>query len=152
MNKIKEVIISILIPNAIGFISAIISNVKDNIDTFIKPTFTPPGIVFPIAWTLLYTLMGISSYLIYKNNSTYKNKPLTIYAIQLILNGLWTIIFFKLKLFLLSFIIILLLILMNVYLIYSYYKINKTAALLQIPYVLWLIFASILSYGVYTLN
>ena len=80
------------------------------------------------------------------------NKPLIIYGIQLLLNGAWTILFFKYKLFLLSFIIILVLIILNIYLIIEYYKINKPAAYLQIPYIIWLVFASILSYYVYILN
>ena len=152
MNKTKGIIISILIPNIIGIISALISNISDNINTFNKPSITPPGLVFAIVWTILYVLMGISSYLIYSDNSNYKNKPLIIYGIQLLLNGAWTILFFKYKLFLLSFIIILVLIILNIYLIIEYYKINKPAAYLQIPYIIWLVFASILSYYVYILN
>ena len=152
MKKIKDIIISILIPNAIGLLSAILSKVKDNIDTFIKPSFNPPGIVFPIVWFVLYTLMGISSYLIYKDNTTYKRRALLLYAVQLFINGLWSIIFFRLKLFLLAFITIIILIILTTYMIIEFYKINKTAAYLQIPYLMWLIFASILSYSVYILN
>lgn len=152
MNKIKEIIISILIPNAIGFLSALLSNVKDSFDTFNKPSFTPPGIVFPIVWTILYILMGISSYLIYKDNSTYKNGALKVYAIQLILNGLWSIIFFKFKAFFLAFIIIIILIILTIIMIYKFYKINKVAGLLQIPYLIWLVLALILSFNVFILN
>ena len=152
MNKIRDIIISILIPNTIGIISALVSDLSNNIDTFNKPSFTPPGILFPIAWTILYILMGISSYIIYNDNSTYKKKPLILYIIQLLINGLWSIIFFKYKLFLTSFILIIILLVMNILLLIEYYKINKTASYLQIPYVLWLTFASILSYSVYILN
>ena len=152
MNKIKEIIISILIPNTIGFLSALISNINDNINTFNKPVFNPPGIVFPIVWTILYILMGLSSYIIYNDNSTYRKKPLILYIIQLLINGLWSIVFFKYKLFLIAFILIIVLIILNIYIIIEYYKINKPAALLQIPYILWLIFAAILSYSVYILN
>ncbi len=152
MNKIKDIIISILIPNAIGFISSILSKIKDNIDTFIKPSFNPPGIVFPIVWSILYILMGISSYIIYNDNTTYKKKALILYAIQLIINGIWSIIFFRFKLFLLAFITIIILLLLTIYMTIEFYKINKTSAYLQIPYIIWLIFASILSYSVYILN
>ena len=152
MNRIKDIIISILIPNAVGFISAILSKIKDNIDTFNKPVFNPPGIVFPIVWTILYILMGISSYIIYNDNSTYKKKALTIYAVQLFINGLWSVIFFRLKLFLLAFITIIILLVVSIYMVIEFYKINKTAGLLQIPYIIWLIFASVLSISVYTLN
>ena len=85
MNKIRDIIISILIPNTIGIISALLSDISNNIDTFNKPSFTPPGILFPIAWTILYILMGISSYIIYNDNSTYKKKPLILYIIQLLI-------------------------------------------------------------------
>ena len=101
MNNIKEKIISILIPNAVGAISAILAKVSENIDKFNKPSFTPPSIVFPIVWTVLYVLMGISSYLIYKDDSPYKREALRIYAIQLIINGIWSIVFFRFKAFLL---------------------------------------------------
>ena len=150
--KIKELIISILIPNIVGGISALLSKVSDNIDTFNKPTFTPPGIVFPIVWTILYILMGISSYLVYKENNTYKSSALKIYAVQLIINGLWTIIFFRLKAFLLAFIAIIILIILTIIMIYKFYQINKVAGLLQIPYLIWLCVALVLSYNVLILN
>ena len=117
-----------------------------------KPSFTPPAIVFPIAWTILYILMGISSYLIYESKDGKKESALFIYGIQLIINSLWTLFFFNLKWFLFSFILVLIILLLVIFMIIKFYKINKTAALLQIPYILWLIFAAILSYNVYLLN
>lgn len=150
--KIKELIISILIPNAVGGISALISNVGENINTFNKPSFTPPGIVFPIVWTILYILMGISTYLIYNENNTYKTSALKIYAIQLVINGLWSIVFFRFKAFFLAFILIIVLILLTIIMIYKFYQINKVAGLIQIPYLIWLIVALILSYNVFLLN
>ncbi|MBR1417324.1 MAG: tryptophan-rich sensory protein [Bacilli bacterium] len=152
MNKIKEIIVSIAIPNIVGVVSAIFSKVKDNFDSFNKPEFTPPGIVFPIVWSILYILMGISSYLIYKENTTYKYDALKIYAIQLIINGLWSIIFFRLQWFFIAFITVILLIVLTIIMIYKFYKINKAAGLLQIPYLIWLIVALVLSYNVYLLN
>ena len=150
--KIKELITSIIIPNIVGGVSALIANIGKNIDTFNKPEFTPPKIVFPIVWTILYILMGISSYLIYKENNLNKKSALFIYALQLIINGLWTIIFFKFKAFLLALIIIIVLIILTIIMIYKFYTINKTAGLLQIPYLIWLIVALILNYNVLLLN
>lgn len=152
MKKIKELIISILIPNVVGAISFFLSKIKENSNTFKQPSFNPPGIVFPIVWFVLYTLMGISSYLIYKDNTTYKRRALLLYAVQLFINGLWSIIFFRFKQFLLAFIVVIILILLTTYMIIEYHKINKTPAYLQVPYLLWLIFAAVLSYSVYTLN
>ena len=149
---IKEIIISILIPNVVGGLSAILSKISENIDKFIKPSFTPPPIVFPIVWSILYILMGISSYLIYKDNSTYKKDALKIYVIQLLINGLWSIVFFRLKWFLLSTILIAILIVLTIIMIIKFYKLNKTAGLLQIPYLLWLCLAFILCLNVYLLN
>ena len=81
-----------------------------------------------------------------------KNKALTIYYIQLILNASWTIFFFRLKWFLFSTILILIILGLTIYMISEFYKIKKTAAYLNIPYAIWLVFATILSYNVYALN
>ena len=117
-----------------------------------KPSFTPPAVVFPIAWTILYILMGISSYLIYESDSKDKESALVVYIIQLIINSLWTYFFFNLKWFLFSSILVLIILLLVIIMFIKFYRINKTAAYLQIPYILWLIFAAILSYNVYLLN
>lgn len=152
MIKIKSLIINILIPNAIGFISAILGKVSTEINMFNKPSWTPPGIVFPIVWTILYILMGISSYLVYESNDVDKKESLIVYGINIIINGLWSILFFRLKLFLLSFLTIIVLIILTVIMIIKYYRINKAAGLLQIPYLIWLLVALALSYSVYLLN
>lgn len=152
MIKWKNLIISILIPNILGFLGSLIGNVMNGFDGIYKPSFTPPSIVFPIAWTILYILMGISSYLIFESDSSEKDSALTIYGIQLIINSLWTYFFFNLKWFLFSFILVLIILLLVIVMIIKFYKINKTAAFLQIPYVIWLIFAAILSYNVFLLN
>lgn len=148
----KNLTISILIPNILGFLGSLLGNVSDGFNNILKPSFTPPAVVFPIAWTILYILMGISSYLIYESDSDDKNSSLTIYGIQLILNSLWTLFFFRLKWFLFSFILILVILFFVVWMIVKFYKINKLSAYLQIPYIFWLVFAAILSFNVYLLN
>jgi len=113
----------------------------------IQPPLAPKAILFPIVWTILYILMGISAYIIDE-----KNGSLTLYYIQLFVNAMWSIIFFVFKLRFLAFIWIILLIVLVVIMIKNFLKINKTAGYLQIPYLLWLIFASYLNLGVYLLN
>lgn len=152
MVKWKNLIISILIPNVLGFLGSLIGNVSQGFDGIIKPGFTPPAIVFPIAWTILYTLMGFSSYLVFESNDINKDKALFIYAIQLIINSLWTFFFFNMKWFLFSFFLVLLILLLVIVMILRFYKINKVSAYLQLPYVAWLCFAAVLSFNVFLLN
>ena len=145
--KLKKIIISILIPVAVGIIvGAIISPFMDY-KSLELPPLSPPSIAFPIAWTILYTLMGISAYLISKTD-----KVPSIYYIQLFVNALWSIIFFVFKWRLLAFFWILLLIALVIVMIVKFFKINKGAAYLQIPYLLWLLFAAYLNIGIYILN
>ncbi|MDO5557746.1 MAG: TspO/MBR family protein [Clostridia bacterium] len=151
MIDLKALIISILIPNLFGFLGGLLGN-SFSTPTFSQPSFTPPAIVFPIVWTILYTLMGISSYIIYTSNEPSKKSSLIIYGIQLVLNSLWTLFFFRLQWFLFSFIWILLILFFVILMIIKFYKINKTAGLLQIPYAIWLVFACILNFSVYLLN
>ena len=113
MQKIKNksaLIISILIPIAIGALSALISNNMEVYQTLNKPPLSPPSITFPIVWTILFILMGISSYIIYMSNSKGKNTALKIYGIQLFFNFCWSIIFFALNQYLFAFIWLLILI------------------------------------------
>ena len=152
MIKWKNLIICILIPIIIGFLGSLAGNVMNGFDGIYKPSFTPPAIVFPIAWTILYILMGISSYLIYESDSNDKKDALLLYGIQLVINSLWTYFFFNLKWFLFSFILVLIILLLVIIMILKFYKINKTAAYLQIPYVIWLVFAAVLSFNVFLLN
>lgn len=150
--KWKNLIISILIPLILGFIGSLIGNVQNGFMDVYKPSFTPPMIVFPIAWSILYILMGISSYLVYESNDKEKGEALGIYFIQLIINSLWSFFFFNVKWFLFSFILVLVILGLVIVMTIKFYKINKVSGYLQIPYILWLIFAAILSLNVYFLN
>ena len=152
MIKWKSLIISIIIPIALGFIGSLLGNVSNGFEGINKPSFTPPAVVFPIAWTILYILMGISSYLIYESDDIHKMDALKLYGVQLVINALWSIFFFNLKWFLFSFILVLIILFLVIVMTFKFYKINKTAAYLQIPYILWLLFASVLSLNVYFLN
>ena len=150
--NLKLLLKNILIPNIIGFLGGLIGNAKDGFKSINKPEFAPPGLVFPIVWTILYILMGISAYLVENSNHPLKKDALRYYYASLILNASWTFFFFKLKWFLFSSILVLIILYFVIETIRRYFKINKTAAYLQIPYVLWLLFAGFLSFSVWTLN
>lgn len=141
----KKLIKNILIPIITGGIIGVIISPFMNYQHLNKPPLSPPGIVFPIVWTILYIIMGYS---FYKQNE--QNK--TIYYTQLIVNGLWSIIFFIFKWYLISTIWIILLIILVTIMIYKFYNKNKITSLINIPYLIWLFFALYLSFGVYLLN
>ena len=149
--KYKNLIIAILIPLLIGFIGNLLGNSSMDFDKINKPEFTPPGIVFPIVWTILYILMGISSYIIYKNDTNQKTN-LTIYGLQLFFNMTWPLFFFNLGWYLFSFIWLIILLVLVIIMIYKFYKTDKIAGLLQVPYLLWLMFAGFLNFNVFLLN
>jgi len=151
-SKLKLITVSIAFPLLFGFLGSLLGDSKSGYEMLIQPTFAPPAFIFPIVWTILYILMGISSYIIYTSDSTNKNNALIIYVSQLVLNSLWTLFFFRFELLLFSFWWILLIIAFVVLMIYNFYKIKPIAAYLQIPYLLWLIFAAILNYSIYLLN
>ena len=117
-----------------------------------KPPFAPPSIVFPIVWTILYILMGVSSYIIYSSEHDDKKRALLVYGLQLIVNFVWPIVFFVLSYRLLAFFIILILLILIIIMIIKFYKINKISSLLQIPYLIWVVFATYLNYVLYVLN
>ena len=145
--KIKNLVKNIAIPLVIGIIVSLIMMPFNDYQNLNQPPFAPPSIAFPIVWTILYILMGISAYIISE-----KGGSLSTYYIQLFVNALWSIIFFVFKLRLLAFIWILLLIYLVIKMIKEFLNINKTAGYLQIPYLIWLIFAAYLNFGIYILN
>ena len=151
-KKIMYIVLSILIPLIIGFIGSMLGGSMALFDNIKKPIFAPPAIIFPIVWGILYIFIGISSYLVYISDSRYKKTGLIFYAIQLVVNALWTMIFFRFENFLFAFIWLLLLLGIVVIMLFYFYKSDKKAFYLQIPYLIWLICALILNYSIYTLN
>ena len=117
-----------------------------------KPAFSPPGYIFPIVWTILYILMGISSYIVYSSNSPNKAKALLIYGIQLFFNFCWSILFFGFNLYLLAFIWLIALIFIIIIMIREFYAVTPLAAYLQIPYLIWCIFAAYLNLFLFIMN
>ena len=154
INK-KRLVTSLLFPILIGALSALAT--RGDMDVYkdiIRPPLAPPGIVFPIVWSILYILMGVSIYLVWNKDDPYadKSKAFFFFGLSLSLNFIWSPVFFSLKAYLAAFIILLLLVLSVVLTIIEYYKINKTAAFLQIPYLVWLLFAGYLNFAIYYLN
>lgn len=152
MNKKKIWIKAILIPLVIGGIVGILtSGSMEEFSHLTKPPLAPPGIVFPIVWGILYVLMGIS-YARLETKGMMNSKTKLIYYAQLLVNALWSIIFFMLKWRLFAFFWILLLIALVITMIVVFYQKDKVAGLLQIPYLLWISFAAYLTMGIYLLN
>ena len=151
MNKIKIYIKSILIPVVIGGIVGFIISDSMDYDNLQKAVLSPPSIVFPIVWTILYILMGVS-YGILESNNLNDRKINQIYYIQLFVNSLWSIFFFLLKWRLFAFIWIILLAILVIIMIKEFYKKNKISGIIQIPYILWVVFASYLNISIYLLN
>lgn len=148
-------LICLFLPLVIGGISGYITS--SEIDTWFstleKPFFNPPNTVFGPVWTVLYILMGISSFLIWKSPaSKLRKKALIVYGIQLFLNFWWSIIFFTFHSLLFAVIEIVTLWILIVYMITLFGKINKASAFLNIPYVLWVSFASVLTLSIWWLN
>ena len=151
--KVKPLAISLLISLGVGALSGFLTqNSMGEYNKLIKPALSPPSIVFPIVWTILFALTGISAYLVFMSDSKYKDTALKIYATQLIVNFFWSIIFFNLQKPLFAFVWLLLLITLVIVMIICFYKVNRWAAYLQLPYLVWLLFAGYLNLMIYLLN
>lgn len=152
-KKYKTYIISILIALAVGGLSALLTRGNMNIyDDIITPPLSPPTWLFPIVWSILYILMGIGSATVYESPDERKVSALRIYALQLAVNFFWSLIFFNMRAFGFAAIWLALLIALVILMMYMFAKINKKAAYLQIPYLLWLLFALYLTIGIYAMN
>lgn len=155
-KKYKSYIISILISLAVGGLAALLT--MGNMDIYKnleQPALSPPGILFPIVWSVLYILMGISAAMVYEkreSSPSLAKEGLYLYASNLVLNFAWSIIFFNFNAFLLSFIWLLLLLFTIIRMIMVFYKVDKVAGYLQIPYVIWVAFAGYLNFGIWLLN
>lgn len=154
MKKTKRsiFIISILIPLLAGTLSALFSGNMQSYTTINKPSFSPPAVLFPVVWTILYIIMGISSYLIYTAYHPKVTKALRLYAIQLIMNFFWSILFFRQEWILGAFIWLILMIIVIFVMTYHFCQIRPIAAWMQVPYIAWCLFAAVLNYSIYKIN
>lgn len=154
-TKIKTLLICIAIPLLVGGLSGFLT--RDSMEMFSminKPPLSPPGILFPIVWTVLYTFMGVASYLILTSNSSAGQikEALFVYALQLGINFFWSIFFFNNEWYLFSFFWLVLLWIFILRTILLFLPLSKTAGYLMIPYLLWVTFAGYLNLGIWWLN
>ncbi|WP_421808648.1 TspO/MBR family protein [Flagellimonas sp.] len=155
-KRVLYITISVLICLAIGFLSSIAtqSSVNDWYLTLAKPSFTPPNYLFAPVWTALYIMMGVAAGIVWSKgyHHIWVKTALYHFVFQLLLNALWSIVFFGLKNPLGGMIVILALLTMIILTIKWFRVISKPAAYLLVPYVLWVAFASALNYKIWELN
>lgn len=154
LNK-KLLFICIAIPLIVGGVSALLTqNSMEVFERVAQPPLSPPAWLFPVVWTILYTLMGISSYLIVTSdaNQQEKDEAIRLYAYQLLVNFLWPTFFFNLGWYLFAFLWLVLLWILVFFMIRKFNGINKWAAYINIPYLIWLTFAGYLNLGIWWLN
>ena len=148
--------LAIAIPLTVGLASAMLT--KDNMSIYSdlnSPPLSPPAIIFPIVWTILFILMGISSAVIFtmKNkNPEAAKKGLCLYGASLVLNFSWSIVFFNFQAAFFALLVLIALLFTVVKTTLEYRRVSPVAAYLQIPYILWLLFAGYLNTGIWLLN
>lgn len=143
----------ILLVEAVGALSAWLSGGMDLYDTLVLPPLSPPGVVFPIVWTVLFALLGIGTARVYLDPpSPLREKALWVFAIQLLCNFLWSIFFFRFQVFGFALLWLALLWVLILWMTVLYMRVQRWAGLIQIPYLLWVAFAGYLNFGVWRLN
>ena len=153
LKKIGKIALFIAIPLIVGGISALITmNQMELFETVAKPPLAPPKWLFPVAWTILYILMGIASYFLYIADSEESKEALTLYWVQLFFNFFWSIIFFNLQAYWFAAIWLFIMWIIILILLIKSYKIDKRAFWLLLPYFLWTTFAFYLNVGIAILN
>lgn len=156
MKKVLGIIVFIIMCELAGVIGSVFTtpSVPGWYAGLVKPSFNPPNWVFAPVWTALYALMGLSAYLIYEKGrgKDEVRRALAVFAAQLLLNVLWSVVFFGAHAILGAVVVIILLGAMILASIWLFSRISKAAAYLLIPYVLWVSFATVLNISLYILN
>ena len=150
----KKLIKNIAIPLIVGIVAGILTrdDVKAFTQTAVQPSFQPPPVLFPIVWTILYIMMGISAYIAETNQKNGDKSPFVFYYAQLFFNFVWSFIFFSAENYLLALVWIVILLMLIIITTIKFGQIKPAAAYLMIPYILWVSFATILNYSIYILN
>ncbi|MBQ0042454.1 MAG: tryptophan-rich sensory protein [Lachnospiraceae bacterium] len=157
MKKVRvgTLIIALLIPLLVGGVSAAISMPGMAMyETMNKPPLSPPAWLFSVAWTILYLIMGFASYIILVSDADMKTKTkaMILYGIQLLMNFMWSIVFFVWRMYLIAFIWLMIMWCLVIFCTIRFFFIRRPAAYLLVPYVLWLTFAAYLNLGSYIVN
>lgn len=148
--NIKRLAAFIAIPVITGGVSALISMPYAAYEDIVRPPLSPGAAVFPVVWTILYILMGISAYMVSERGGS--RNALILWGVQLGMNFMWSILFFNFRLYFTSLVWIIFLWLVIFAMIISFNRVSRAAAWLQVPYLLWVSFAIYLTWGVYILN
>lgn len=150
----KKLLLFLAIPLAVGGLASLLSGGMADYMVLNQPPLSPPGWVFPIVWTILYLLMGYASYrvAISTEDPLQKRQALIFYSLQLLVNFLWPIVFFRQAAYLAAFVLLLVLWGLIAATMRKFYKIDEKAGDLLLPYLLWVTFAGYLNLGVYLLN
>lgn len=152
-DTIRVYALSIALALAVGGLSALLSaGSMQRYESYVQPPLAPPGFVFPIVWTALFALMGVSAAMVYLAKSDLRRDAARIYALQLALNFAWPILFFRFQLFLAAFVWLIVLWAVVAVMIAIFDAAKRGAGLLQIPYFLWVAFAGYLNLGIFILN
>lgn len=157
MKKIQwtELLLFIIGTELVGALSSLLSgNFSPFYNQLVKPPLAPPGILFPIIWAILYALMGISAYMVYVSDAgrTQKKNALTLYAVQLFFNFLWSIVFFRFQQPTAALVVLIVLVILVIAMILTFARLRPLAGYLNIPYLLWILFALYLNIGFVVLN
>lgn len=153
-KQVKQLLIALAIPLAVGGLASLLSGGMGQYRAMNQPPLSPPGWVFPIVWTILYLLMGYSSYRVYTagKSPAFTKKALKLYAAQLLFNFVWPIVFFSFGWYLAAFFVLVALWVLILLTLRAFTAIDETAGDLLIPYLLWVTFAGYLNLGIYLLN
>lgn len=150
-KETKSLVFYIAMPLIVGALSALFTmGAMKDFALINKPPLSPPAWLFPVAWTILYVLMGIASYLVSKEKNS--DLALLFYTVQLFFNFLWSIIFFNFQNYIFAFVWLVALWILILITTVLFWRLNKTAGLLMIPYLLWVTFAGYLNFAIYLLN
>ena len=153
--KWRLLIPSVLLPLAVGGLAALLTeSAMESYSLVETPPLSPPGWIFPVAWTVLYILMGLASYKVAVSPASKdrRERALSIYALQLAVNFAWPVIFFKLSAYGAAFFWLLFLLALVLFTQLLFRHISRAAGKLLLPYLLWLLFALYLNLGVWLLN
>ncbi|MCJ7498140.1 MAG: tryptophan-rich sensory protein [candidate division Zixibacteria bacterium] len=156
LNDVLKLVISLIICQLAGFIGSLFTTpaIPSWYATLVKPSFTPPNWVFAPVWTTLFLLMGISAFLVWRKGieNPRVNLALRLFIIQLILNIIWSVLFFGLRSTLLGLVEIIILWTFILFTILYFFKVSKIAGILLLPYFVWVSFAAVLNFSIWRLN
>ncbi|MFT8316285.1 MAG: TspO/MBR family protein [Clostridium sp.] len=154
-SEILKAFLSIIIVEAVGVLSAFLGNANSSsYEALKKPVIAPPAYVFPIVWPILYLLIGLAAYRIWETGKQGKNirKALLLYVFLLFFNFLWAILFFRLRLYGLAFVELLILFIFTMSTTFEFFKYDRLSGLLMIPYIAGVSFAAALNFAIWFLN